>query len=67
MRQKVEVSRIFYDDEITNKFMRRECNRIVKLGGSFSITQEFKSNWYTIYTITYPEELSNEDYCTKRT
>lgn len=67
MRQKVEVSKVLYNDKVTNECMRRECNRIAELGGSFSIMQEFKSNWFTIYSITYPEELSNEDYCAKRT
>ena len=51
-----ETSRVLYADENANRFMLAECQRVANLGGTFSLVHEYSTNWFSIYTITYPED-----------
>lgn len=34
----------------------KECERVVSIGGAFSIENRYVGDWYSFITIYYPEE-----------
>jgi hypothetical protein len=46
-----------YDSE--HKLVLSECERATALGGTFSIVNEYRENWYSVITIHYPK--TNEE------
>ena len=39
--------------------MRAECARVASLGGTFTIDTVYTSDWYTVYSIDYPETVDS--------
>jgi hypothetical protein len=47
-----------YEDE--RKAVMAECERVITIGGTFEIVNEYSNSWYSIITIYYPEESKHE-------
>lgn len=40
-----------------DRLLIEECKRVAESGGTFSIEHRHSDNWYTFYTIVYPDNI----------
>ena len=53
------VSKIIWSSrtEKERDALLKECDRVARIGGSFSIETIYTTDWHTVYTIDYPETV----------